>query len=108
MTQREANILCEGTTMDNANYISNFMNMIMTCCFFSPLVPLAIPMAMISSFICYWTAKYNLLRKVKMPEMYGPMMGTFFINMMPYLIIGWATVSYLFFYGLSEAINNPT
>jgi len=39
LTQREANILCEGTTIDVANKISNFMNMIMTCMFFSPIIP---------------------------------------------------------------------
>jgi hypothetical protein len=39
LTQREANILMEGTTTDVANNISEFINMIMTCLFYSPILP---------------------------------------------------------------------
>lgn len=39
LTQREANTLCEGGSIDAANTISNFMNMIMTCVFYAPLIP---------------------------------------------------------------------
>jgi len=39
LTQREANLLCEGAQVDAANLISNFMNMIMTCVFYSVIIP---------------------------------------------------------------------
>ena len=39
LTQREANVLMEGTTTDVANSISEFVNMIMTCVFYSPILP---------------------------------------------------------------------
>jgi len=39
LTQREANMLMEGTTTDVANSISEFLNMIMTCVFYSPILP---------------------------------------------------------------------
>lgn len=39
LTQREANVLMEGTTTDVANSISEFINMIMTCVFYSPILP---------------------------------------------------------------------
>lgn len=39
LTQREANLLMEGTTTDVANSISEFLNMIMTCVFYSPILP---------------------------------------------------------------------
>ena len=39
LTQREDNILCEGATIDAANVISNFMNMVLTCMFYAPIVP---------------------------------------------------------------------
>lgn len=39
LTQREANLLCEGTTTDPANAISEYMNLIMTCMFYSPILP---------------------------------------------------------------------
>lgn len=104
MTQREANMLSEGPTMDPADVISNFMNMIMTCCFFSPIIPASIPLAFLSSVFYYWTTKYILVRKVKMPEMFGELMATFFMNMMPYLVLGWACASYAFYYFLNNAI----
>ena len=39
LTQREANVLMEGTTTDVANNISEYVNMIMTCIFYSPILP---------------------------------------------------------------------
>ena len=39
LTQREANALNEGPPVDVANNIANFMNLIMTCLFYSPIIP---------------------------------------------------------------------
>jgi hypothetical protein len=39
LTQKEANALCEGGTIDAANVISNYLNMVMTCVFYSPILP---------------------------------------------------------------------
>lgn len=39
LNQREANLLCEGPVIDVANSIANIMNLIMTCIFYSPLIP---------------------------------------------------------------------
>lgn len=97
MTQREANILCEGPQIDVANKISNFMNMVMTCMFYSPLIPQAIPLAFVSSFLTYWTTKYNLLRRHKMPDMFSELMATFFANVLPWFMLVWA-LSYFFFF----------
>ena len=58
LTQREANLLCEGTTTDPANAISQYMNLIMTCMFFSPIVPQAILVAFIGSVVTFWSLKY--------------------------------------------------
>ena len=58
ITQREANILMEGTSTDIANSISEFANMILTCIFYSPIIPLAIPAALIGTFLSYWSLKY--------------------------------------------------
>jgi hypothetical protein len=58
LTQREANTLMEGTTTDVASSISEFVNMIMTCVFYSPILPQAIPAALIGSFLSYWSLKY--------------------------------------------------
>ena len=57
-TQREANELCEGVPVDVANNISNYMNCVCTCIFYSPLIPHAIPIAMVGSIYSYWVYKY--------------------------------------------------
>ena len=103
LTQREANLLCEGHTLDVANNISNFMNMIMTCCFYSPLIPQAIPCAMVSSFLCYWTTKYSMLRRYKMPDMFSDLMATFFSNFMPWLVLAWSCSAYFFLLKIQES-----
>jgi len=97
LTQQEANKLCEGPVIDAANVISNYMNMIMTCIFYSPLIPHAIPLALISSFLCYWIIKYSMLRRYKMPDMFSELMATFFSNFMPWVIFAW-TIAIMLFY----------
>lgn len=83
-------MLYEGSPVDPANNISNYMNLIMTCIFYSPIVPLAIPMALIGSFLNYWTYKYMLLRRHTMPNMFSREMATFFSNLIPYMALVWA------------------
>jgi len=96
LTQREANTLCEGTMIDSANNISNFMNMIMTCVFYSPIIPQAIPIGLASSAYCYWVTKYSLLRRYKMPDMFSELMATFFANFMPWMVLAWSLSAFSF------------
>lgn len=96
ITQKEANMLCEGSPVDPANNIANYMNFIMTCIFYSPVVPLAIPVALVGSFVNYWTYKYMLLKKHAMPFMFSKKMGTFFANLIPYMALAWS-LSFLLF-----------
>lgn len=90
LTQKEANLLCEATPVDPANNISNYMNFMMTCIFYSPIVPMAIPAALIGSFINYWVFKYRLLKTHAMPYMFSRSLGTFFANLIPYMALIWA------------------
>ena len=93
--------------MDPSNAISNYMNMLLTCCFFSPIVPLALPLAFLSSLICYWTTKFMLLRKYKMPDMFGEFMATFYSNLVPYLMLAWAVAAWLFYYNIvRDSVKN--
>lgn len=73
------------------------MNMIITSLWFSPIIPQAIPLAFLSTFLTYWTTKYNLLRRHKMPDMFSELMATFFANMLPWIIFFWA-ISYSVFF----------
>lgn len=103
MTQREANALYEATAVDAANNISNYMVLIMTCVFYSPIIPLAIPLALLGSIFNYWAYKYMLLRRHKMPEMFSDMMATFFINFMPMVLIVWGIAFCVFIDKITKA-----
>ena len=89
-------MLCEGTLVDTADQISNFMVFIMTCMFYSPILPVAVPIAFIGSIMMYIAYKYSLLNYNKMPDMFSTMMATFFANFMPFVILTWS-ISYVVF-----------
>ena len=82
--------------VDAANNISNYMVLILTCIFYSPIIPLTIPLALIGSILNYWVYKYMLLRRHKMPQMFSTMMATFFANFMPFVLVVWGA-SFLVF-----------
>lgn len=96
MTQREANTMCEGPPMDVSDNLSDYFTLVMTCIFYSPIVPVAIPIALGGSIISYYTYRYMLLRVHKMPEMFGDSLATIFASLMPILMIVWA-VAYIVF-----------
>jgi len=102
MTQREANTLCEGAPIDVSNNISKVFAFIMTCVFYSPIVPVGIPICMCGLILIYYSYKYMLLRVHKMPEMFGDLMATFFASFMPFILLTWC-IAYVIF--ISE-INN--
>ena len=104
LTQREANELCEGPPIDIANSISNYMNLICTCIFYSPIIPQAIPAALFGTVVNYWFSKYMLLRIHKMPEMFSGLMAQFFANLMPVIILIWA-LSFQYFILSSKGAN---
>jgi hypothetical protein len=88
--------MCEGPTLDVSNIISKYFTLIMTCIFYSPIIPVAIPIAFGGSVMSYFTYKYMLLRVHKMPEMFGDLMATFFASLMPVMVLVWA-ISYTVF-----------
>jgi len=45
ITQKNANIICEGPTIEASVNISTYMNIFCTCIFYSPLIPHTIPLA---------------------------------------------------------------
>lgn len=98
ISQREANELCEGPPIDIPDSISNYMNLIMTCIFYSPMIPQAVVFGMVGTFLNYWMSKYMLLRVHKMPDMFSSLMATFFSNFMPFIVGIWAGSFHYFFY----------
>ena len=96
VTQMQANVLYEGQPIDVENNISNFMNMILSCMFYSAIMPHAIPMALLGCILNYWITKYMLLKLHKMPEEFSELLTTFFANMLPYCMVVWS-IAYLIF-----------
>lgn len=66
------------------------MNYITTCLFFSPIVPLAIPAALVGSFVFYWVFKYRLLKTHAMPNMFSRALMVSFSNYVPVVLFIWA------------------
>ena len=97
--------MCEGPLGDTADNISNFMVFIMTCMFYSPILPIAIPIALFGSILMYLSNKYALLRYVKMPDMFSTMMATFFANFMPFVILTWAIAYIVFISKINETYS---
>lgn len=105
MTQREANIMCEGVQLDVPNIISKYFVLIMTCIFYSPILPIAIPIAFGGSVMSYFTYKYMILRVHKMPEMFGDLMATFFASLMPLIMVVWAIAYAVFITEINRAYS---
>jgi hypothetical protein len=106
LTQREANLLCEGPAVDVANNIANVMNYIMTCMFYAPIIPQTIPLAFIGCFLNYWAYKYMLLRRHKMPEMFSDLMAVFFSNFMPWIVLSQCIAYFVFMNKIKEGYPN--
>jgi hypothetical protein len=82
--------------------------MIMTSIFYSPLIPHSIPIALVGTIIDYWTNKYVLLRKSKMPDMFSELMATFFANFLPYVSFIWSISFWYFYYTINSDTHDLT
>ena len=86
--------------------MSNFLNLILTCLFYSPLVPVAIPIAFIGAVLNYWVTKWMLVYVHKHPDELSDLLTTFFVNLLPFASVIWAG-AYLFFIDKTRIdINN--
>jgi hypothetical protein len=79
------------------------MNMIMTCVFYSPIIPHSIPLALVATILQYWVTKYSLLRRYKVPEMFSSLMATFFSNFMPWIVLTWSLSAFLFYQSAKDS-----
>ena len=96
LTQQEANLLYEGPEIDVANNLSQYFSLVATCFFYAPIIPLALPICFVGSLLSYTTQKYMLLRRHKTPEMLTRALGTFFANLMPFIILIQAAAAMVF------------
>ena len=86
LTQREANELCEGRDVDVSDNLSSLFSYVMTCLFYSPIIPQAIPICLVGTFLNYWAYKYMLLRKHNHPKMLSDLLPMFFSHFLPWII----------------------
>lgn len=91
MTQRDANKLVEHPPLDVENSISDMMNLILSCLFYAPLVPLAMPLCMAGILVNYIVVKFQLSCLNKMPDDFGPELTMYFADLIPYatIVLAW-------------------
>lgn len=80
-----------------ANQFANIINLLMSALFFHSLMPVAIPMGALGLFASYWSNKYVLLRRNRMPDSMSGMMARFFANFLPVIALIWSLDSLLAF-----------
>ena len=68
LTQVEANMLIEYPPFDIENNVSDLMNLILSCLYYTPLVPAALPLCCLGLFVSYFVSKLHLAWFSKMPE----------------------------------------
>jgi hypothetical protein len=54
--------------IDMPSFLSNTANLFMTSILFAPLIPLSIPICFIGMVLAYFSEKYLLLNRHKIPE----------------------------------------
>lgn len=96
LTQGEANSICEGLELSPTEYISDQMNLVLTCLLFAPIFPPAILLGFAGCLMSYLTRKYYLLNFNKIPRMMSPDLALTFVDMMPYAVLVWVIAFYTF------------
>ena len=90
MTQRDANKLWEGLPLDMSRRYANTMVFFLLILFYCHLNPLLLIVGMAGIVWQFWTEKYVLLRRHKIPEVVGPHIAMFFANSIPYCLLIWS------------------
>jgi hypothetical protein len=55
--------------------------------FYSPVLPIALPLSFIKLLFLYWVEKYNLLRRYGRPDMIDDQTAAFMLQVIPYTLI---------------------
>lgn len=85
-----------------ANRYSNTANLFLTAIFFSPLLPISIPIALVGFIFSYWIDKIMLLRRHNIPEQMSGLMAKFIANLLPYFAFLWSLNLLLFYRKMYE------
>jgi magnesium-transporting ATPase (P-type) len=91
-----------------SDVFANVGNLLLTACFFHPMLPLSIPLAFCGFTLSYWVYKFNLLRKVERPDELGSLLPMFFANLIPWIAFFWALSLSLFYRTIYETAYSST
>ena len=96
LTQRQLNMLYEGTPIEIAQKLSSSMLLLMVSCYYATLVPIVPVIWFFGGVHHYWINKYMLLRRHKIPEQMGKDLEVVFRRLIPFVIFLAAIGQYLF------------
>ena len=105
MTQREANLISEGTNFDIAKGYADVIMIFGTTAFYTPLIPLLPAISMLGLVFHYWLQKYILFRKWRIPQHMGEGLAMQVTTNIPFIMFLYALGQYIFITKLSEAAN---
>lgn len=94
--------MVEEPPIDIENNISDFMNLILSCLFYAPILPVAIPMACIGISLEYILTKFMLTHMHKMPEDLGHELTSFFADLLPYCSYSLLAGYFIFAFNISD------
>jgi hypothetical protein len=103
ITQRQANKMSEAPPLDVENNISDFMNLVLSCLFYSPLLPFALPLCVIGCMFNYFATKFLLSNCHKMPLDFGSDLTIFFSDILPFTTVPLVVAYFIFAGGIYEA-----
>lgn len=86
----------EGPKFDAPVNIATYMNILLTCLFYSPIIPHTIPFACLGTCWTYWVWKISFLRIQTRPAALSTGLAYFWADMLPYITLGWS-LSFMFF-----------
>ena len=106
LTQRQANELFEGPSLDMATTYSKTGLLFLLVSFYTPILPILPMIALFGVFIQYWVEKFLLLRRYSVPEAMGSQMAKFYSSLIPYGMLLYAISNYIFLNELSDGEND--
>ena len=105
MTQAEANKYYEGEAFDLTYNMATLMNTVLSCLWFSPIAPFAIPFAVAAIWVNYFVTKFLVVYYHKRPESYGKELVQYFTGVLPSMVSVWFFGMLFFFTSISDFLG---
>lgn len=63
--------MVEKPDIDVEDNIASFVNLVLSCLFYAPILPVALPIALFGIILNFYITKYALVNHYHMPEEFG-------------------------------------